>query len=169
VLECSLPDLPYDALFNTLAAEAAASFEELTLGGGDDLMGWQDDDAWPNTFRKAWMLSAVDHVQLDRLRWRVMEAMDELFRGVDAVIGPLDTGPMMVATNFSGHPCLHLRAGFLERRARRLNDSERDGPTARVPSGISLWGRLFDEGVILSLGLALERRLGVAGLRPPEG
>jgi Asp-tRNA(Asn)/Glu-tRNA(Gln) amidotransferase A subunit family amidase len=167
VVECALPELPYDALFNVLSAEAAASFEELTLGGGDDLLTWQDDDAWPNTFRKAWMLSAVDHVQLDRLRYRVMEALDRLFRQVDAVIGPLDTGPMMVASNFTGHPCLHLRAGFLERRARRLNDSEREGAVARVPSGISLWGRLFDEGTILSLGLALERRLGVAGLRPP--
>lgn len=173
VVECALPDLPYDALFHVLSAEAAASFEDLTLGGGDDLLSWQDDDAWPNTFRKAWLLSAVDHVQLDRLRYAVMEAMDDLFRDVDAVIGPFDTGPMLVASNFSGHPCLHLRAGFQDlatRGADRLSAWAGEGASGQrftVPSGISLWGRLFEEGTILSLGLALERRLDVAGRRPP--
>ena len=174
VVECALPDLPYDALFNVLSAEAAASFEDLTLNGDDDLLSWQDDDdAWPNTFRKAWLLSAVDHVQLDRLRYAVMEAMDGLFRDVDAVIGPLDTGPMLVASNFSGHPCLHLRAGFQDlatRGADRLSAWAGEGASGQrftVPSGISLWGRLFEEGTILSLGLALERRLDVAGRRPP--
>ena len=171
VVECALPDLPYDALFNVLSAEAAASFEDLTLGGRDDLLSWQDDDAWPNTFRKAWLLSAVDHVQLDRLRYAVMEAMDDLFRNVDAVIGTLDTGPMLVASNFSGHPCLHLRAGFQDvttREADRLSAwAGASGRRCTVPTGISLWGRLFEEGTILSLGLALERRQDVAGRRPP--
>ena len=99
---------------NILYAEAAAAFEELTLSDVDDTLTWQDDGAWPNTFRKARFLSAVDHVQLDRLRYQVMLALDELFAKVDAVIGPFMTGPMLVASNFTGHPCLHLRAGFVE-------------------------------------------------------
>ena len=99
---------------NILYAEAAAAFEELTLSDLDDTLTWQDDGAWPNTFRKARFLSAVDHVQLDRLRYQVMLALDELFTKVDAVIGPFMTGPMLIASNFTGHPCLHLRAGFLE-------------------------------------------------------
>ncbi|MBC7140611.1 MAG: amidase, partial [Rhodobacteraceae bacterium] len=74
VVEASLPDLPYGALMNTLYAEAAAAFEHLTLEGLDDTLTWQDEGAWPNTFRKARFLSAVDHVQLDRLRYLVMQA-----------------------------------------------------------------------------------------------
>ncbi|HWY83234.1 MAG TPA: amidase [Roseiarcus sp.] len=114
VVEISLPPLPYEALMNVVYAEAAAAFEDLTLSDLDDTLKWQDDGAWPNTFRKARFLSAVDHVQLDRLRYQVMLALDELFGKVDAVIGPFMTGPMLIASNFTGHPCLHLRAGFLE-------------------------------------------------------
>ena len=176
LVEVSLPDLPYDALVNILYAEAAASFEGLTLSGLDDTLSWQDDGAWPNTFRKARFLSAVDHVQLERLRYRVMEALDTLFQSIDVLIGPFMTGPMLVASNFTGHPCLHLRAGFLELGTRGLasfdsgklsvGEADSTGRLFKVPQGISLWGRLFDEGTILNVGMALERELDVAGQRP---
>lgn len=176
VREVSLPDLPYGALINILYAEAAAAFEELTLDNTDDTLTWQDDGAWPNTFRKARFLSAVDHIQLDRLRLRVMKALDGLFDEVDVLVGPFMTGPMLVASNFTGHPCLHLRAGFLELGTRgkaslgagKLSVGEEDaaGQTFTVPQGISLWGRLFEEGPILNLGMALESALDVADRRP---
>lgn len=174
----SLPDLPYASLMNLLYAEAAAAFEELTLDGTDDLLARQDAAAWPNIFRRARFLSAVDHVQLDRLRWQVMLALDALFRQVDVLIGPFATGPMLVASNFTGHPCLHLRAGFLDlpTRARGpglgagrldLPTPAAEGPVSTVPQGISLWGRLFEEGRLVRVGLALEAALGVAERRPP--
>ncbi len=176
VVEASLPELPYGSLMNIVYAEAAATFEDLTLSGLDDTLTWQDESAWPNTFRKARFLSAVDHVQLDRLRYVVMEALDGLFREVDALIGPFITGPMLVASNFTGHPCLHLRAGFEDlgtRGAASLNagtlttgEADAAGRTFTVPQGISLWGRLFEEGLILNLGMALESRLDVALRRP---
>lgn len=178
VVPVSLPDLPYGALMNVLYAEAAAAFEDITLDGRDDSLTWQDADAWPNIFRRARFLSAVDHVQLDRLRWQVMQALDGMFAGVDALIGPFNTGPMLVASNFTGHPCLHLRAGFLHSATRapgafgagrlRITDSEAAGPVFRVPQGISLWGRLFDEGRLLCLGKALEAALDVRFDRPGD-
>ena len=178
VREVSLPDLPYGALMNLLYAEAAAAFEELTLDGTDDTLARQDAAAWPNVFRRARFLSAVDHIQLDRLRYQVMLALDALFREVDLLIGPFATGPMLVASNFTGHPCLHLRAGFLDLPTRGrgpglgagrldLAAPTDDGPTFTVPQGISLWGRLFEEGRLLRVGLALEAALGVADRRPP--
>lgn len=176
VVEVKLPELPYGALMNILYAEAAAAFEGLTLDDLDDTLTWQDDGAWPNTFRKARFLSAVDHIQLDRLRYQVMLALDGLFHEVDALIGPFMTGPMLVASNFTGHPCLHLRSGFEELGTRglaslgagKLTTGEEDGSSQKftVPQGISLWGRLFDEGPILNLGIALERELAVANRRP---
>jgi Asp-tRNA(Asn)/Glu-tRNA(Gln) amidotransferase A subunit family amidase len=177
VVEVSLPDLPYGALMNILYAEAAAAFEHLTLTNADDTLTWQDDGAWPNTFRKARFLSAVDHVQLDRLRYLVMQALDGLFTEVDALVGPFMTGPMLVASNFTGHPCVHLRAGFEQLGTRspaslgagKLTTGEADasGETHRVPQGISIWGRLFEEGTILNIGQALETKLAVADERPP--
>ena len=176
IVAVTLPALPYNALMNVLYAEAAAAFEDLTLSGQDDLLTWQAPAAWPNTFRKARFLSAVDHVQLDRLRYQVMLALDGLFAQVDALIGPFATGPMLVASNFTGHPCLHLRAGFLDLPDRgypglgssRLTtvDPADTRPRFRVPQGISLWGRLFDEARLVRLGIALEGALGVAAERP---
>ncbi len=172
------PDLPYESLMNTLFAEAAASFEDLTLSDQDDLLTWQDPGAWPNTFRKARFLSAVDHVQLDRLRRRVMQDMDAAFQGVDAMIGPCLAGPMLIITNYTGHPCLVLRCGFRPSPTRRnlsLAEARLDqgangaGPLHDVPHAISLYGRLFDEGTLLRIGQALEAALGVAHRRPPLG
>ena len=175
VKEVKLEDLPYMSLINILYAEAGAAFEQLTLSNEDDTLTWQDDGAWPNTFRKARFLSAVDHVQLDRLRYLVMKALDNLFSEIDVLIGPFDTGPMLVASNFTGHPCLHLRAGFEQLTSRgaaslgegKLNTGEAGtGEKFLVPHGISLWGRLFEEEKILNFGMALEKELSVFKKRP---
>ena len=176
VVEIALPDLPYGSLMSMLFAEAAAAFEELTLTDRDDELVRQDKGAWPNAFRQARFLSAVDHVQLDRLRYRVMEGLDGAFREIDAMIGPFGTGPMLVASNFTGHPCLHLRAGFLDSPTRSdpsleggkldIGSAGEDTRPHEVPQGISLWGPLFDEGRLLNLGMALEAELGVAARRP---
>ncbi len=144
-------DLPYEALRPILTAEAAASFEQLTLSDRDDLLAWQEPRAWPNTFRRARFLSAIDHIQADRLRRRVMQAMAAVFDQVDAIIGPPLAGPMLLISNFTGHPCLVLPSGL------------RDG----MPQALCLWGRLFEEGTILRLGRALEPLLRFPG-RPPE-
>lgn len=172
----SLPDLPYQALLNVVYAEASAAFEDLTLDDSDDSLTLQHAGAWPNIFRKSRFLSAVDHVQLDRLRYQVMLALDELFKTVDAMIGPFRMEPMLIASNFTGHPCLHMRAGFSELPTRvPTSFGTRAAPSAkasenerkfRVPQGISLWGQLFREGPMLNLGMALERELGVAQIRP---
>ena len=176
LVELTRPDLPYDSLMNTLLAEAAASFERLTLDDEDDRLTWQEPGAWPNSFRKARFLSAVDHVQLDRLRRRVMQDMDAAFQSVDAMIGPCLAGPMLIITNFTGHPCLAMRCGFRLSptrkrlslaRARLDQGAEGQGEQFVVPHAISLYGRLFDEGALLRIGAALETRLGVAERRPP--
>ncbi len=176
VTEVRLPDLPFGSLMAILYAEAAAAFEDLTLSNRDDELTWQSKAAWPNAFRKARFLSAVDHVQADRLRYRVMQALDALFRQIDALIGPFATGPMLIASNFTGHPCLHLRAGFLQAGTRSdpsiaesrldLGQETQGARLFEVPQGISLWGRLYDEGRLCNLGMALEAALGVAARRP---
>jgi Asp-tRNA(Asn)/Glu-tRNA(Gln) amidotransferase A subunit family amidase len=159
------PDLPYDTLLQVLFAEAAAAFEELTLSGRDDELTWQDADAWPNGFRKARFLSAVDHIQLDRLRRLVMQSMDEIFACVDVIIGPSLAGPMLVITNFTGHPSLCLPLGFFSTPARGQvslhQDHPASGPSAEVPHSLCLWGRLHDEAPMLAVGRALEAHFAI--------
>lgn len=165
----SLPRLPYDALLAVLYSEAASAFEDLTLDGRDDALTRQDNDAWPNLFRAARFISAVDYLGAQRLRREVMVAFDRLFVGLDAIVGPSFGGPMLVATNFTGHPSLTLPIGFEKRVAEDPIDAE--DPDAKVakktPRGITLWAPVGCDGELCELGVALERELGVAGARVP--
>lgn len=164
----TVPDLPADPLSLQLTAEAAAAFEDLTLSGRDDELTWQDPEAWPNSFRGARFISAVDLIQVDRLRRLWMQAMHAAFVDVDVVIGPSFSSGMLMPTNYTGHPCLAMRCGFDTTKPRTLFDSEAnpDAPAVRTPVAISLWAPLFREGPMLAFGRALEQALGVAGERP---
>jgi Asp-tRNA(Asn)/Glu-tRNA(Gln) amidotransferase A subunit family amidase len=173
-VEVSIPDWPYDSLDLILFAEAAAAFEELTLSGGLDQLKAQVPDAWPNIFREARFLSAVDFVQADRFRRKVAEEMARVFSDVDLLLVPSLRDEMLTLTNFTGHPSLTLRAGFVEVSKARSdwapdpnNPMPTFSPPRRVPHGVTLIGRLFDEGTLGRAGLALERAFGVVEQRPP--
>jgi Asp-tRNA(Asn)/Glu-tRNA(Gln) amidotransferase A subunit family amidase len=173
-VEVSIPDWPYDSLNLLLFAEGAAAFEELTLSGGLRELKAQVPDAWPNLFRQARFLSAVDFVQADRMRRKVAEEMARVFSEVDLLLVPSLRDEMLVITNFTGHPSLTLRAGFVEVQQARSDwapDPQHPLPTfatpRRVPHGVTLIGRLFDEGTLGTAGIALERAFGVASERPP--
>src|SRR6185312_8991037 len=73
----------------------------------------QTPDAWPNSFRQARFLSAVDFVQADRLRRAVAEEMRKLFSKVDLLLVPSLRDEMLTIGNFTGYPSLTLRAGFI--------------------------------------------------------
>lgn len=167
-VEFKLPDLPTSPLPQQLLAEAAAAFEELTLSNRDDDMVWQEDPAWPNSFRAIRFVSAIDLIQVDRLRRLWMQAMHEAFEGVDLVIGPNFSSGMLTPTNFTGHPSLVMRAGFQDTKPRSIFGQPQDetADTARTPVAISLWAPLFQENTLLSFGAALEDALDIAGERP---
>jgi Asp-tRNA(Asn)/Glu-tRNA(Gln) amidotransferase A subunit family amidase len=167
LVEVRVPEQPVNSLVRSLLVEAAAAFEELTLNNLDDSLDWQDDDAWPNTFRAARFISAIDYVQIDRVRRKVMQDMHGVFEGMDALIGPNFAGGMLTITNYTGHPQLAFRSGFADMAARSLYDAPVEGAVAkRVPMASSIWAPLFEERALIRLGRALERELGVASARP---
>jgi Asp-tRNA(Asn)/Glu-tRNA(Gln) amidotransferase A subunit family amidase len=173
-MEVSLPDWPYASLLHILFSEAAASFEDLTLSDKDDRLKVQVPDAWPNLFRMSRFLSAVDFVQADRLRRRVAGEMGRVMSGVDLLLVPSLRDEMLNISNATGHPSLTFRAGFVKVTKARSDwapDPDHPLPTfnpaRRVPHGITLIGRLFDEGTIIRAGVALERAFGASGERPP--
>jgi len=173
-VEVSLPDWPYDSLDLILFAEGAAAFEELTLSGGLDQLKMQVPDAWPNTFRQSRFLSAVDLIQADRLRRKVAMEMARIFSQVDLLLVPSLRDEMLTITNFTGQPSLTLRAGFVEVSEARsdwapdpAHPLPKFSPPRRVPHGVTLIGRLFEEGTLGEAGMALEKTFAVASQRPP--
>ncbi|HJM76571.1 MAG TPA: amidase [Dehalococcoidia bacterium] len=147
-----LPKLPGRALLSPiLFVEVAAAFDDLTRSDRDDLMVRQSPDAWPNMLRTARMVPAVEYVQATRLRTRLMRDLDAAFDGFDAIITPGRWSPLVALTNYTGHPTLTLRAAVTNGR----------------PRSVTLVGPLYEEGTLIRLGMALERRLDVRDLRPP--
>jgi len=172
--EVSLPDWPYDSLQLILFAEAAAAFEELTLTGKAAQLKVQVPDAWPNLFRISRFLSAVDFVQADRFRRKVAAEMARVFSSVDLLLVPSLRDEQLVITNFTGHPSLTFRAGFVQVSEARsdwapdpAHPLPKFSPPRRVPHGVTLVGRLFDEGTIVRAGIAMENAFGVAAENPP--
>ena len=172
-VEISLPDWPYDSLNILLFAEAAAAFEEMTLDHRVDQLKMQVPDAWPNTFRQARFLSAVDFVQADRLRRKVATMIASVMEQVDVLLVPSLRDEPLVIFNFTGHPSLTLRAGFVEISEARSDWAPdpkhplpKFSPPRRVPHGVTLIGRLFDEGTLARAGMAFETAFNVAAERP---
>jgi Asp-tRNA(Asn)/Glu-tRNA(Gln) amidotransferase A subunit family amidase len=170
----SIPDWPYDSLNLILFAEGAAAFQELTLSHQVDQLKAQVPDAWPNVFRQSRFLSAVDLVQTDRFRRKVAQEMARVFAEVDLLLVPSLRDEMLVITNCTGHPSLTFRAGFVEVSEARSDWAPdpnhplpKFSPPRRVPHGVTLIGRLFDEGRLAQAGIALESAFSVAQQRPP--
>src|SRR3954462_3303301 len=172
--EVSLPDWPHSSLMPILFSEGAAAFEDLTLSGQADQLKVQVPDAWPNLFREARFLSAVDFVQADRLRRKVAMMMSQLMSSVDLLLVPSLRDEMLVISNNTGHPSLTLRTGFAKVSEARsdwapdpAHPLPKFDPPRRVPHGVTLIGRLFDEGTLGRVGMAIERATNAMRERPP--
>jgi Asp-tRNA(Asn)/Glu-tRNA(Gln) amidotransferase A subunit family amidase len=119
-----------------LSAEAGAAFQDLTLSGRDDELVRQIRNAWPNAFRSAQFIPAVEYIQANRQRTRLMEMMAEVFRQVDVYLTPSLAGDSLMITNLTGHPQVVLPAGFID------EDS---------PHSLSFVGDLNDEATLLAV------------------
>ena len=136
-----LPELPVNALSFILNAEAAAAFDELTRSNRDDLLVRQIKQAWPNTFRQARLIPAVEYIQANRVRTLLMEEMAQKMKGIDVYIAPSFGGNNLLLTNLTGHPAVVVPNGFDEKGS---------------PTSISFIGNLFEEAKTLRVAKAYQ-------------
>jgi len=140
-----LPEFPAGAISFILGAEAAAAFDEITRSGKDDLLVRQGQGAWPNSFRQARFIPAVEYIQASRLRTLLMQKMAEVMRDVDVFITPTYGGNNLLITNLTGHPAVVVPNGF----------DDKGNPTS-----ISFIGDLFEEGKALHVAKAYQDATG---------
>ncbi len=150
----TLPDMPVGDMLILLEVEAAAAFDELTRSNQDSQLTRQVAQAWPNVFRAARLVPAVEYVQANRLRTMLMRRFDDALAGVDLYVTPSFGGTTLRATNLTGHPTVVMPNGF---RA--------DG----TPVSISFTGRLFGEAALLSMARAYQEETGWHRRRPNLG
>jgi Asp-tRNA(Asn)/Glu-tRNA(Gln) amidotransferase A subunit family amidase len=151
--EVALPEsLPLSALRIILNAEAAASFDDFTLNGGVDELRQQGGGAWPNTFRTARYIPAVEYLRANRLRTVLLSQMDAALAEVDVVLAPSFATNLLLATNLSGHPVVVLPNGF------RSNGT---------PGSISFLGGLWNDAAVLRVARAWQDATGHHRPHPP--
>ena len=141
LIPMDLPDFPVESLAFILNAEAAAAFDELTRSNKDDLMVRQIRNAWPNAFRQARLVPAVEYIQANRFRTQVMRKMTEIFKDIDVYISPAFSGNNLLLTNLTGHPSVVVPNGFDEKTH---------------PTGITFIGNLFEEAKTLAVAKAYQ-------------
>jgi Asp-tRNA(Asn)/Glu-tRNA(Gln) amidotransferase A subunit family amidase len=95
----------------SMNAEWAAAFDELTRSNLDDQLVQQASGSWPNNFRSARFIPAVEYIQAMRLRTRLVEEMAKLFSNVDVIVAPSWRGPQMLFSNMAGYPCVVVPNG----------------------------------------------------------
>jgi Asp-tRNA(Asn)/Glu-tRNA(Gln) amidotransferase A subunit family amidase len=135
-----IPAMDYNAMRIILTAEASAAFDDLTRSGRVREMAQQGPGAWPNTFRTARLIPAVDYINANRVRTQAIAAWDTFMRDLDVLIAPTNSGQLL-ATNLTGHPAVILPSGFRD-----------DG----TPVSVTFIGRLFGEEPMLRVAKAFQ-------------
>ena len=154
-----MPKFPYDAMVAMLGAEAAAAFDELTRSGRDKLLTAQGPDDWPNTFRAARFLPAVEYIQASRARRLAMTEVAKIFEQFDVIVAP-SFSQQLAITNLTGHPAVILPNGFRGEDAplTPLKASELDdrpgGPG--TPVSLTFLGKLYGEAELLAFARAYQ-------------
>ena len=158
-----LPKFPYGAIETMLTAESAAAFDDLTRSGRDKLLTAQKDYDWPNTFRSARFIPAVEYIQAARARTMLMEAMAKVFEDIDVIVTP-SNGPQLTCTNLTGHPAVILPNGFRgEDAPKPVSEDPGDftnsgGPG--TPTSLTFLGRLYGEADLLAFARAYQEATG---------
>ncbi len=148
-----MPKFPYDAMVAMLTAESATAFDELTRTGNDKLLTSQKDYDWPNTFRAARFIPAVEYIQAARARRMAMDAVSKVFNDFDVIVAPT-SGEQLVITNLTGHPAVILPNGLRGKDAPKPPSEEASdfqnagGPG--TPTSLTFLGELYGEAKLLA-------------------
>jgi Asp-tRNA(Asn)/Glu-tRNA(Gln) amidotransferase A subunit family amidase len=163
LIPVEMPKFPYDPMVAMLSAEAAAAFDELTRSGRDKLLTAQSSDDWPNTFRTARFIPAVEYIQASRARRMAMDAVAKVFETVDVIVAPTGS-QQLVITNLTGHPALILPNGFRGDDAPKppAEDNGEDdnigGPG--TPVSLTFLGNLYREAELLAFARGYQEATG---------
>jgi len=153
------PKLPYQPMVRILDVEAAAAFDELTRSGRDKLMTDQGPNDWPNTFRAARFIPAVEYVQANRAKFMAMQQVAKVVEGYDVIVAPTN-GEQLTVTNLTGHPAVILPNGFRGSDAppaRKGSDGmvgNYGGPG--TPVSLTFLGQLYGEDKLLAFARAYQ-------------
>src|SRR2546423_10994852 len=163
MVPAEMPKFPYDSMITMLTAESAAAFDELTRSGRDKLLTSQGPEDWPNTFRTARFIPAVEYIQASRARRLAMDGVAKVFENFDVIVAPTGS-QQLVITNLTGHPAVILPNGIRGDDAPK-SPSDEDGGDDNVggpgtPVSLTFLGGLYGEAKLLAFARAYQEATG---------
>jgi Asp-tRNA(Asn)/Glu-tRNA(Gln) amidotransferase A subunit family amidase len=135
-----LPQFSTQSLRIILNAEAATAFDDITRDGRVNQLSGQSANDWPNSFRTARFIPAVEYIRAQRARTLLMREMDKLMSKWDVFVTPAPGSASLLITNLTGHPAVVTPCGFIN----------------NLPQAIMFTGNLYDEAAPLRVALAYE-------------
>lgn len=163
LIPVEMPKFPYQSMVTMLTAEAAAAFDELTRTGRDKLLTSQKPFDWPNAFRCARFIPAVEYIQASRARRLAMESVAKVFAGIDVIVAPTGS-EQLVITNLTGHPAMILPNGFRGDDAPKPPSTDpgdfQNAGGPGTPVSLTFLGDLYGEGKLLALARAYQDATG---------
>ncbi len=145
-----LPQFSAQSLRIILNAEAAAAFDDITRDGRVNQLSGQSPGDWPNSFRTARFIPAVEYLRAQRARTLLMREMDQLMAKWDVFVTPAPGSASLLITNLTGHPAVVAPCGFIN----------------NLPQAIMFTGNLYDEAAPLRVALAFERATKWSAMHP---
>lgn len=136
LIPVALPEYPLGDISFVLSTEGAAAFDDVTRSGREDWMKRQERMAWPNVFREARFIPAVEYLQAQRIRWWLIQDTAKVFDQVDVIVAPSQTGRSLLLGNLTGHPSVVVPNGF---------------SSHNTPLSICFIGKLFGEAELLGV------------------
>ena len=136
-----LPNFSAQSLRLILNAEAAAAFDDITRDGRVNQLSGQSPSDWPNSFRTARFIPAVEYIRAQRARMLLMREMEKFMSQWDVFVSPAPGSASLLITNLTGHPAVVTPCGFIN----------------GLPQSMMFTGGLYDEGAPLRVALAFER------------
>jgi len=127
----------FDMIGIVIGSEAAAAFDAFTRLDMDEQMTRQTRNDWPNYFRQARTIPAVEYINTMRHRSVLMEKTNQAMKEFDVVISPSFGGRQLAITNLTGHPALCMPIGLSKQG---------------TPNSITFLANLFKEEALLSVG-----------------
>ncbi len=155
--EVQFPDstiYTYNMIGITISAEAGAAFDELTRSNRDDLIRQQDKNFWPNTFRMARFIPAIEYINANRHRSVMIEKLNAFMKDYDVIIMPSFVDNQLAITNLTGHPVVVMPVGF--------------SPDTHLPNSITIVGNLYDEATLLAVAKAFQDATNHNKQHPPK-
>lgn len=162
--------VPFNLSYTVLSAQSIINytmdlgmlshFDHWQRAGLDDLFEAQDQ--WPVEVRRARLIPAVDYIQAQRARGKLIREIKQSMKNIDAFIGNATDWEKVSVGNLVGMPIVIVPTGLKE-----ISNPPADGTRRRTTVTTGIYGAPYHDSEVLALAMAYQESTQHHLQRPP--